>query len=311
MKKTLDRKDFIRRASGLVALPWLGNAWSTASKARRLPSVTDTHRVLTCNIRVDLPEDEAKGFGWRNRKDICIKVIADENPDIICLQEVLKGQFEDLKRAFPQFQAFGFDGPEMDAHPVGYHGIAKNPILFSEERYALVSGGTYWLSETPLNAGSISWGSARARHANYVRLQDKKSKREFRVINLHLDHVSQQAREKQIQVVLDEAGQYTADFPQLLTGDFNAGMANAVYTRVKDSGWQDSYTVLHGETEPGYTVHLFQGEKYEKKDKGKKIDFIFSKGNVKAIAAEIIRSHVDGKYPSDHYFVSAEIQLDK
>src|SRR5690606_25833383 len=151
---------------------------------------------------VDLPEDEAKGFGWQHRKDICAKVIADEKPDIICLQEVLKGQFEDLKSAFPQFQGFGFDGPEMDAHTLGYHGIAKNPILFSDDRYALVSGGTYWLSETPLKAGSISWGSARARHANYIRLQDKKSKREFRVVNLHLDHISQEARENQIQVVL-------------------------------------------------------------------------------------------------------------
>src|SRR5690606_17269631 len=119
----------------------------------------------------------------------------------------------------------------------------------------LVGGGCYWLSETPLIGGSISWNSARARHANYVRLRDIETKREFRVLNLHLDHLSQEAREKQIGVVLEESQQYQADFPQVLAGDFNAGMANPVYRLVQARGWIDSYTALHGNGEPGYTVH--------------------------------------------------------
>ncbi|MCH5686767.1 hypothetical protein LWM68_22410 [Niabella sp. W65] len=40
-------------------------------------------------------------------------------------QEVLKVQAEDIRKAFPHFNLFGFEGPEMDAHPTGYHGIAK------------------------------------------------------------------------------------------------------------------------------------------------------------------------------------------
>jgi len=307
MKATIDRKTFIRNASALMALPWLNSAQAAILQGSNSKGET-THRILTCNIRVDLPADEAKGFGWQQRKDVCAQVIAAERPDIICLQEVLKGQFEDLKKAFPTFQGFGFEGPEMDAHPTGYHGIAKNPILFSTERYTLLSGGTYWLSETPLIGGSISWGSARARHAVYVRLQDNQSRQEFRIVNLHLDHMSQEAREKQIGALLHEADQYPDGFPQVLTGDFNAGMANPVYRLVKEKGWQDSYAEVHGETEPGFTVHFFQGENYEKKDKGKKIDFIFFKGQARATAASIIRNHVDGRYPSDHFFVSADIQ---
>ncbi len=34
----------------------------------------------------------------------------------------------------------------------------KIPILFSKDNYELLTGGTYWLSETPLVAGSKSWG---------------------------------------------------------------------------------------------------------------------------------------------------------
>ncbi len=304
------RRTFIKKAALLSAIPWDGLLGGPRRPAPgRMEPESELHRIMTCNIRVDLPEDGEKGFGWQSRKAICAGIIAAHQPDIICLQEVLKGQIEDLKDSFPAFSAFGFEGPEMDAHPTGYHGIAKNPILFSNERYELVGGGCYWLSETPLIGGSISWNSARARHANYVRLRDKNTKREFRVVNLHLDHLNQEAREKQIGVVLKESQQYMADFPQLLTGDFNAGMANPVYRLVKAQGWTDSYTALHGDNEPGYTVHQFKGDRYEKKDRGKKIDFVFSKGVVKPVAAEIIRDHVAGKYPSDHYFVSATVRL--
>lgn len=302
----LSRRRFIRSTALIAATPWLnavGSEWKSTQRKR------ESHQILCCNIRVDLPEDEEKGFGWNGRKDICVQIIRSHQPDIICLQEVLQGQMEDLKVAFPTFKAFGFEGPEMDVRQIGYHGIAKNPIMFSEARYEFVSGGCYWLSETPLVAGSISWDSARARHANWVRLKDKETGVHFRVVNLHLDHKSQPAKEGQIKLVVDESSQYTDDFPQILTGDFNGSMANRVYQIVKSGGWADSYTTIHGEGEAGYTVHLFQGENYEKKDIGRKIDFIFSKGDTKAVAAEIIRDHVDGKYPSDHYFVSAKLLI--
>lgn len=265
------------------------------------------HKILTCNIRVDLPEDELAGFGWKGRKDICVAVMRKQKPDIICMQEVLRGQNEDLKKAFKDYFSFGFEGPEMDAFTEGYHGIAKNPIFFSTKRYELLSAGGYWLSETPLVAGSLSWDSARARNANWVRLKDKRTGKDFRVVNVHLDHKSQQAKEGQIKMVIDEAKQYATDYPQILSGDLNAHATNPVYGIVKTGDWKDTYTMIHGEAEPGYTVHEFQGEQYTKKDKGKKIDFIFSRGAVKPLAANIIRDSVDSRYPSDHYFVSAEV----
>ena len=121
-------------------------------------------------------------------------------------------------------------------------------------------------------------GAARARNANWVRLKDKHSGKDFRVVNLHLDHKSQEAREKQIALVLQEAGQYPAKYPQIL--DFNASVENRVYELVTAGAWNDTYTALHGTAEPGYTVHGFQRENYLKKDKGRKIDFIFSRGTV-------------------------------
>ena len=300
------RRTFLKGASLAALAPWLSQlSWALAPAVEKKSS--NTHRVLCCNIRVALPEDEAKGVGWPQRRDICLQVIKNHKPDILCLQEVLKVQSDDFRKAFSGHQLFGFDGPEMDATPTGYHGIAKNPILFSTARYELITGGTFWLSETPLLGGSLSWNTARARNASWVRLREKKTGKEFRVVNTHLDHKAQEAREKQTKLLLEEAAQYPANFPQLLAGDFNAGMDNTLHNAIREANWKDSYTEVNGPTEPGVTAHGFQSE--EAKKNSKKIDFIYTKGPVKALASTIIKDKIKGQFPSDHYFVSADILL--
>jgi len=269
---------------------------------------------MTCNIRVALPEDDAKGFGWTGRKDICARIIHQYKPDIIGLQEVLKVQMDDLRKSFPEMQAFGFDGPEMDPHPTGYYGIAKNPILFSQKRYELRGGGTFWLSDTPLIGGSKAWETARARHCNWVRLFDKATGKEFRVLNTHLDHIAQGAREKQIQTIIGEAGQYASNFPQILTGDLNSKIDNPVHNLLNVAGWTDTYVAANGNTDPGFTAHEFEGPAHAEALKAKnvtggKIDYILTRGKANTIKSGIIKDQENGKYPSDHYFGYTDLVL--
>jgi endonuclease/exonuclease/phosphatase family metal-dependent hydrolase len=218
-----------------------------------------------------------------------------------------------LERGFPDFASFGFVGPEMDARKVGYQGIAKNPIFYARARFELVSTGGFWLSETPHLPGSLSWGSARARHVNWVRLRDRASRREFRVLDTHLDHQSQHAREEQIKLILAEAALYAPEFPQVLAGDFNAGAANPVLKLALDAGWTNTHTAAPGPRDEGNTTHSFLGPKYiPKTEAGRKrgpIDFILTHGPVSTLAWKIIRDSRDGRYPSDHYFVSAVVAM--
>lgn len=302
--ETSNRREFFKKVGLLTAMPLLAKL---DLQAEQLPAKGNQIKVLTCNIRVDLEEDAAKGLGWKDRREACLSVIKKQKADLIGFQEVLKGQFLDLKENLKDYFAFGFDGPEMDAFKEGYHGIAKNPILFSKKRFELLAASAYWLSETPLKAGSLSWGSARARNAVFVRLLDKKTNKEIRLTNLHLDHVSNEAKEGQIKVVLEEAAQYQSDFPQILTGDFNVGMDSKVYRDVIAAGWKDSYVQVKGNETPEGTTHGFKGNDPHRK-KSKKIDFIFLNGPLKAIDTSIIKDSFKGVLPSDHYFVSAVLE---
>ncbi len=270
------------------------------------------HRIMTCNIRITGLEadDPYPERVWENRRDLCVKTILSRKPGIVCLQEVIYDSYDYLKKKLHGYDSYGFVGPEMDPYTEGYHFIGKNVIFYRRDLYEFVSSGCYWLSETPLLGGSCSWGTNRARHCNWVRLRDKQSGKEFRVIDIHLDHKSDPARREQIQMVLNECAQYATDFPQILCGDFNAGIASAPiqYLRTVD-GWQEAYETVHGAGEVGFTAHAFLGDAYQPKKAPRRIDFTFYRGAISIEQSELIRDHKGNMYPSDHYFLFSTFYL--
>jgi hypothetical protein len=57
----------------------------------------------------------------------------------------------------------------------------------------------------------------------------------------------------------------------------------------------------------GNTYHGFKGSDYDT-DQGR-IDWIFARGIIYVLDADIVQDHDNGRYPSDHYFVQANISL--
>ena len=141
------------------------------------------------------------------------------------------------------------------------------------------------------------------RLANWIRLQDRATGTDFRVINTHLDHISQAARENQAQLIVEDAKAYPDDYPQILTGDMNCDSQNPAIAAYRTGGWMDSYGALHGTENPGHTYHEFLGPRYVPEIG--KMDWIFGRGKIKPVAAEIITDSAGERFPSDHYFVSA------
>lgn len=257
-------------------------------------------KVLCCNVRVDVPDDSISGNGWNDRKDLCAEVMRSHSADVICLQECQNAHHADLRLALPEYDIFGLRNTAIALSP-------SNAIFFNRSRLELLSAGGFWLSETPHVAGSVSWDSARPRFANYVDLREISSGREVRVWNTHLDHIGQVARENQARLVVEAAAAFGDEVPQLLTADFNSDASNPAIGIVKSGGWQDTYGSVHGPDDPGYTYHAFKGTAHVQSTPLGKIDFIFSRGPIEALSAEIIRDDSNGRYPSDHYFISAEV----
>ena len=251
-------------------------------------------KILTCNIRYFGANDGEDS--WAYRKDLCARIIGAQSPDIICFQEMWAEQFADMTSALPEYRSYGMTDEPTGRHPV-------NCIFYSRDACTRIAAGGYWLSETPHVPGSKSWDSSCVRLANWIRLEDRATGREFRVINTHLDHVSQIAREHQAGRIVEDANAYPQDYPQMLTGDMNCDATNRAIGVFKAGGWIDTYGEVHETEDPGHTYHGFLGPEYD--SSVGKMDWVLARGTVKVIDAEIIRDSLDGRFPSDHYFVSA------
>ena len=289
-----------------IALILLLGAWMSSSAN----NYADEYKIMTCNIRITGLEDDAPfpERVWENRRDLCVNTILKRQPDVFCLQEVIYDSYDYFKQKCKKYTSYGFVGPEMDPYTEGYHFIGKNAIFFRTDKFEFVSSGCYWLSEDPLIGGSVSWGTNRARHCNWVRLKDKKTGKEFRVLDIHLDHKSDSARREQIKIIVRECAQYDKDFPQIVCGDFNAGIKSAPIKYIHaQEGWSEMYEDIHGMEECGYTCHGFLG--LERQGTGRRIDFIFHRGNIKTLSCEVVKDHVGKMYPSDHYFIEATYRI--
>jgi endonuclease/exonuclease/phosphatase family metal-dependent hydrolase len=87
----------------------------------------------------------------------------------------------------------------------------------------------------------------------------------------------------------------------------NCDAANPVIVGFKNAGWRDAYEAVHGSEGDGFTWHNFEGEFLSSHRELGRIDWIFLRGRVTARDAEIVRDSESGRYPSDHYFVCAEV----
>lgn len=255
--------------------------------------------ILTCNISYFGGEHGENN--WVYRKGLCGDIIKSKSPDIICFQEMWAEQFADMSSVFPEYQSYA-----MVDEPIGRQPV--NCIFYRSDLYTRISSGGYWLSEKPHVAGSKSWNSACVRLANWIRLRDHAQGVDFRVVNTHLDHVSQMARENQANLIVEDANAYPDDYPQILTGDMNCDSRNQAIARFKAEGWIDTYGAIHGTEDPA-TYHEFLGPNYDS-DIGK-IDWIFVRGGIKVVAAAVIRDSSGKRFPSDHYFVGATVIVGK
>ncbi len=279
----------------LLALSLLTVLFSPAA-----PAAEPETRILTFNLRYQNSGDKNQK-SWTVRRELAAGLIKADHPDLIGYQEALRPMLDDLRERIPGYQEIGV-GRE-DGKTKGEY----SAIWIRQERYTVRDSGTFWLSETPQVPNSMSWGNRITRICTWAQLQDKTTGRIFHFCNLHLDHQSQESREKGMQQVLKFMESRPPAQPFVLAGDFNAGETNPAILLVKNHALHpvDTWRQLHRDTpaaESG-TFHNFTGHGGESK-----IDYIFVPKTAKLLSAEIMRFQKEGTFPSDHFPVRASIQ---
>lgn len=264
------------------------------------PSTAGALRAMTFNIRYGAANDGDNA--WPLRRDLLFSVIRDFGPDVLGMQEALRFQLDEIGAALPGYREVGVgrdDGVEAGEY---------SAILFDSTRFELRDHGTFWLSDTPEVPGSTSWGNGITRICTWALLRERSGGTSFYVFNTHWDHQSQPSREKSARLILERiAARAAPDTPVLLTGDFNAGESNPAFrTLVEDTvvNLRDTFRALHPDATGVGTFHGFEGG-----TDGDKIDAILASPEWRVLDAGIARVNDHGRFPSDHYPVTASLRL--
>lgn len=254
-------------------------------------------KVMTYNLRYasDRPPNS-----WPERRPIMEECVQEADPDLIGTQEGLYQQLKDFHADLPQYEWIG----------LGREGGSKGEfmaIFYKPERFEPIEYDHFWLSDTPSVIGSATWGNTVRRMVTWVRFQDKKSRRQFYLVNTHFDHQVQASREKSAELLRERIQALNPDLPVIVTGDFNAkAVANKTYDiLVKDGFLQDTW--LQAKERRGDIVATFTGFREIRKEDNR-IDWILGRG-ITTDWTEIITCQRNGQFPSDHFPVIAMVRL--
>tara|TARA_B110000003_G_scaffold91904_1_gene94058 strand:- start:121 stop:990 length:870 start_codon:yes stop_codon:yes gene_type:complete len=269
-------------------------AW--AEKPQGKNSIKNELRVMSFNIRLGVAKDGPNR--WELRKDLVVRTIQEFKPDLLGLQEVFPMQEEYLLDNFPEYFYYGrcrlVDPDDGEACSV----------MFRKDRFDVVEKSTFWLSETQNEPGSKSWDSSLPRIANLVRLTDKQAVgKKIIFINTHFDHRGKKAREEAAKIIKNRVSILEKGVGVVITGDFNSGEGSRPYQFLVGGDLIDTFRSAHPtRTEEESTFTAWKGRLI-----GNRIDWVLCSPNFRVLSAEIDRTNENGRYPSDHYPVTATL----
>lgn len=283
----------------LCSLMWM--VLSSCQLSRR--SVANASiNVMTFNLRYNTPNDGDNA--WPQRKENVANLVRFHQVDLLGVQEALKEQMDDLSHLLPEFSSIGVGRDD---------GRAKgefSAILFRPTCFTLLQQGTFWLSTTPEQPGSIGWDAAITRVCTWGKFKDHRTGKVFFLFNTHFDHVGETARFESAKLILKKMNALATMDPIILTGDFNSNETSLVYQTLT-ARTNENVSLLDTRLisqlphyGPMWTFHGFGTVAVRPM-----IDYIFVNARFTVLRHGTIAESIEGRYASDHLPVIAEVLL--
>ncbi|MFJ3379748.1 endonuclease/exonuclease/phosphatase family protein [Curtobacterium sp. NPDC090217] len=251
--------------------------------------------LMTYNIKNPDPAHD-----WPARLPVLLDIVRRHDPDVLCVQEAFDHQMDDLRQGLGGYTAVG-QGREGGS--AGEHAA----VFFRQDRLRPIEDGSFWLSDTPDEPVSNTWGSLFPRIANHVRFLDVDGAA-FTLLTTHLDHEANEhgdeVRGKSAALIVERlAG---VDGPVVVAGDCNepagAGTASRVFA---GGGYVDTWTVAGDPDDRTATFNDW----LPPVESGERIDWVLTKDVAGVDRVVIDHDGPETWFASDHFPVVATIRM--
>lgn len=284
------------RVAATLAVAGLVLAGAAPFVAAQAPTASgEPLTVMSFNIRYGTANDGDNH--WLKRREQLFELLRAQRADIIGVQEALRGQLDEIVQAVPGYAFVGVG--RADGRQAGEYAA----VLYRIDRFRVRRSDTFWFSDTPGIVKSVSWGNRIERVCTWAYVEDRLGP-SFFVYNVHLDHESQPSRERSAALLLATIAARDPRAPAIVTGDFNAGEQNPATTAMRAS-FQDTFRLRFPDEREAGTFNGFKSGQTA----GDKIDYVFVEPGTEVLDAAIVRTAQGGRYPSDHFPVTARVRL--
>ena len=256
-------------------------------------------KIMSFNVRSDNILDVKNR--WENRADIVYSLMRKHPCDIIGMQEITDRMYKDICNNVKDYHVVGLGRTRKLFNE-------KNSLLISK-KHRILEHETFWLSNTPKKQGSSIWYSLFPRICTTAVIEFEDDFR-VRIYNTHLDCLLPHAREYGLKKIGEFISRHHAKekLPSVLMGDFNATPSSKVIQRFSRGVYSGKKFVavqeVNKELYNKSTMSMFRGNQ-----RGMHIDYIFVSEEFTINDVQIIRYNQNGKYPSDHYPIMADIHI--
>jgi endonuclease/exonuclease/phosphatase family metal-dependent hydrolase len=252
-------------------------------------------KLITSNIRFANSSDGI--HDWAVRLPILAGIYKDFGADLLGTQEGREVQIKELAVGVKNQLEL------IDSHRRWIDERMYPCLYINPKTIEVNSSGDIWLSETPNVPGSSSFESSFPRLCTWAEILVKSTGQKIMVVNTHLDHILQETRIKQIEVLINEVKKIN-QLPLFIMGDFNESPLTLIQKKLLDAfDLKDPWTEKKMPEETSH--HGFLGNQMAD---GDRIDWILIPKNFECVDLRLEKhAFENGVYPSDHYPLLATV----
>ncbi len=284
-----------------------------------VPGATEVS-MISLNVLNDNQESYKDEQSWRMRRHGVLKMIQQEKPQVVCLQEAYWNQVNYLKQELPGYEFIDQNGDGLDAS-TGLH----NVIMYDKDKYEMVRTGYYWQGITP-NGACYPWNADDKvrRVVVWAWLRDVDTYAEFFVFNLQHNQGftanDYAARKRSAELNIKQIQELTADTVTtkandeavvLLAGDMYASYETADNRRACLKPYYEFMISARDKAEStdAKICRNFFGNELACKDATGNVDHIFVRNAVPVSFRTVDGSDYGMKYISNHYPIAVNVKF--